>query len=1090
MKSHKNRRSNQARTTRMLIESFEPRLLLSTSAPFSDLATFVRAVKTATVVRTPNTPTPATWTGAAHDLNWSTAANWQNNTVPAPGQNVELPDVGSTQNIDVSEDVTVGSITLDGHYYLNNHTITVNGDITVDTTGSGINSPLIITHDTTVTVAGSTYFSINATSDGGNDFGLTKEGSGVLYLSPPTSSYTGATHLAHGTLGTSRHVDSTVTIDPDATLELRGTVGGVTGNGGTLSLGGGNSVFTSTANGDLTLPTGSTLRDFIGFDDDVNTEQDCQLIVTGSSINITDATLDIGVASNFTPEVGHSFTLIANQTGAPIVGTFAGLAEGAQTVINGVGYQISYLGGESGHDVTLTIASPADIWTGAGADNLWSNPDNWQGGAVPLSDDNVLIDNSASDTHVIDVDVPVTIGSMTLHEAYLHGESITLQGDLFDNGQSLVLDPIILTHDTTIQSSEGFLLLGGQISDGGNHFGLTIANNSAVIMVPFEINDANNPVLAGGTIDNTYTGDTNVSASILLVEGNLTSTVRFDTGSTFVTSGAVASLINSESDATSTFGAEAFNFISTPLPGTLIVDQNLLFSVGTGVQFILGGTEAGDGTTADASSQIHVLAGTIELGGADLSGSLSDGYAPANGDIITIIKNDTGTPVTGTFQDLAEGATVTIDNQAFTISYAGGESHNDVTLTAVAPATKLVIDQQPTDTAAGDTIESITVEIDDANGNLFSSDAAVTLTSDASVDGTLTVNAVDGIATFDDISITEAGDYSLTFTADDLTSATSDDFSITPGAPTTLVISQPPTDSARTGEAIGDVEVDVEDAFGNIVTDDASDVTISAESDGNPADDGVLAGTTTVTAENGVAVFSDLSITQPGTYSLTAEDGELDTATTDDLTITPAPLHTYNAVAGKKFSPITIDALEAFPDADPAPKTLSILIENESGKSVLAKNVSVKHNKAVLRDLSFNKAGTYTMTVTAPDNTAITNEIIITPAAPAKLTFVTQPAFTSGHTSVSVAVQDNFGNLTTAVDGATVTLRLTPRPAVAVHPQLRGTVTAKVVNGLATFSNISINRPVRDQFIATSGKLRQAKSNVFKNATSVSSARP
>ena len=37
-------------------------------------------------------------------------------------------------------------------------------------------------------------------------------------------------------------------------------------------------------------------------------------------------------------------------------------------------------------------------WTGGGADNLWSNPDNWVGGSVPTAGDRVKINGpSATD---------------------------------------------------------------------------------------------------------------------------------------------------------------------------------------------------------------------------------------------------------------------------------------------------------------------------------------------------------------------------------------------------------------------------------------------------------------------------------------------------------------------------------------------------------------------------------------------------------------------------------------------------------------------------------------------------------------------
>ena len=49
----------------------------------------------------------------------------------------------------------------------------------------------------------------------------------------------------------------------------------------------------------------------------------------------------------------------------------------------------------------LVILAPATVdaqiaWSGAGGDNLWSNPDNWVGGAVPTASNRVLINGPAA----------------------------------------------------------------------------------------------------------------------------------------------------------------------------------------------------------------------------------------------------------------------------------------------------------------------------------------------------------------------------------------------------------------------------------------------------------------------------------------------------------------------------------------------------------------------------------------------------------------------------------------------------------------------------------------------------------------------
>ena len=86
-----------------------------------------------------------------------------------------------------------------------------------------------------------------------------------------------------------------------------------------------------------------------------------------------------------------------------------------------------------------------------------------------------------------------------------------------------------------------------------------------------------------------------------------------------------------------------------------------------------------------------VASGPINLGGATLNASIGGGYTPTLGDQLTIIHNTSGSAITGTFAQLAEGSGVTISGSLFRITYQGGSSHQDVVLTAVAATTSTTI---------------------------------------------------------------------------------------------------------------------------------------------------------------------------------------------------------------------------------------------------------------------------------------------------------------------------------------------------------------------------------------------------------------
>lgn len=86
------------------------------------------------------------------------------------------------------------------------------------------------------------------------------------------------------------------------------------------------------------------------------------------------------------------------------------------------------------------------------------------------------------------------------------------------------------------------------------------------------------------------------------------------------------------------------------------------------------------GTAAGQYDQLNVT-GTVDLGSStQLSISHWNGFIPSLNSQFVIINNDGSDAITGTFQGLANGATVTVDGVTYTINYAGGDG-NDVVLT-------------------------------------------------------------------------------------------------------------------------------------------------------------------------------------------------------------------------------------------------------------------------------------------------------------------------------------------------------------------------------------------------------------------------
>ena len=212
------------------------------------------------------------------------------------------------------------------------------------------------------------------------------------------------------------------------------------------------------------------------------------------------------------------------------------------------------------------------------------------------------------------------------------------------------------------------------------------------------------------------------------------------------------------------------------------------------------------------------------------------------------------------------------------------------TVGAGAPSQVSII-RPPQNTAAGVAFTpSVQVAIQDAGGNTVSSATdAVTLSLDANpsggtLSGTVTVSAINGIATFPGLSIDKVGSgYTMAAAAAGLTGDTSPPFDILAGGANRLVfITQP------TGRVVGQlfspaIQVQVQDAAGNPVIAATNAITLVSSVAGT------LTGSATRGALGGTASFGNLAITVAGTaYTLTALSSGLTSATSDAFDIAPA----------------------------------------------------------------------------------------------------------------------------------------------------------------------------------------------------------
>src|SRR5437870_2371931 len=423
-------------------------------------------------------------------------------------------------------------------------------------------------------------------------------------------------------------------------------------------------------------------------------------------------------------------------------------------------------------------------------------------------------------------------------------------------------------------------------------------------------------------------------------------------------------------------------------------------------------------------------------------------------------------------------------------------------VTAPPAPTQLAFLQQPENLLAGHQFsQTVKVRADDAHGNKvasFRGNVTVALANNpggATLSGTTTVAAVDGIATFSDLSLDKTGaGYTLTASASGgaLVAPTSAAFDVAPGPATQLEFTVEPT-TATAGTALApSLRVTALDAAENLVPTFTGNVTVAFG--GTSGEGSTLGGTTPVAAVSGVATFVDLSLNKTGTgYTLTASASGFAPVTSTAFDITPGTAtqlafaqQPSTTVAGVAISPaVQVTALDAA--GNPVPGftgSVTIALGNNPGGSTLGGTTTVVavNGVASFADLSANKTGTnYWRTATATGlSRAASNAFTITAGTATELVFGTEPGTTVANHQISPAVKvralDAFGNIAAGFTGA-VTVALGSNAGGAT---LSGTTAVEAAGGVATFYDVSGNKTGTGYALtATAIGLSPATSSVF-----------
>ena len=462
----------------------------------------------------------------------------------------------------------------------------------------------------------------------------------------------------------------------------------------------------------------------------------------------------------------------------------------------------------------------------------------------------------------------------------------------------------------------------GSVSDGdgGANYSVTYLNSTAGAILPLAI------TVTANAVTKVYDGGTSVATATPSIDR--TPSITGGSLAAYAGPGGLDTADFSETYASATAGTQ------TLIPSGSVNDGNggLNYSVTfvdnpageithTAIKFLVTALTSGLPVTAGANflllveaedssnSIVTSYAGSPTLSSTDpkvltLPGALnfSSGYAYTLASLETVA----GGPWTITATD----ATNPLDkisgtSNSITVSNA---SASQVVLSTIA------------NTSAGTAI-GVTATVEDPYGNpVLGNSSSVTLTASgpgSALYGTDAMTAVNGVAAFstsgpgaNNVNIRLAGNgYQLTATAAlpggaGTFTATSDPFTVSSGPAVQLAFTTQP-EAVVAGAKTFTAGVTVEDLYGNAVTGDDSSVTVSLQKAATYTGDsnGLLSSTSgSLTAsdyqDNGVAAFSGLSISQPGTGYSAAGSGYYLKASDGSMSVNSAPFNTTLIVTG------------------------------------------------------------------------------------------------------------------------------------------------------------------------------------------------
>jgi autotransporter-associated beta strand protein len=764
----------------------------------------------------------------------------------------------------------------------------------------------------------------------------------------------------------------------------------------------------------------------------------------GSGYALSGNAISLAQGITTTYSSGTSSDTIDTQLGGPI-----SVGAGGELDLDGA------LTGSAG----LTVSGGGKVGLGGSASNTYAG--------TTVDDGSTLVLSKSGGAIAVPGDLVIGDGTSaamvqdTASNQIATGSSVTINDDgtLALNGNSESIGDLTMTGGN-VTTGAGTLTLGGDVTvnapsnlDSSSIVGhldldgsartFTVANGSAAtdLSISAVISDstAGITVTGAGTVDlsgkNTYSGTTTIdgSGTTLLVDGTV-GDVQVDAGATLGGSGTVGAVNSTGGTLSPGDGNGALT------AGSLILDTNSTFAAQ-----LAGPTTTGFGEV--------VTGGAVILGGT-LDATLIDGYTPKVGNQLTLIRNTSGSGVSGTFSGLPEGSTDVIDGYPFQITYKGG-SGDDVVLTALPFTTTTTISASTSNSTYGQSVTFtavVSTSPQNPPGGTLTGEVAFydgNPTAGGEQLGVVNVNSQHN-ATFSTNKLNVTGSPHQIYAVYD-PSASSNFASSTTTQPASVTINPLTIAGSLTGSVTksydgtttatlssgnyqlsgvinGDVVSLTGPTVGTYDTKDvgtAKTVSVSGLSLSGPDAANYVLANDSATGRVGVIVAKALTVT-----GITAQDKVYDGNTSATINTGAATLS--GVIVGDDVSLVTSGALGSF--ADPNAGT---------GKSVLVTGLS----------LSGGDAGEYTIASPIDATASITPAHLTVTANPATMTYGgTVPALTD--TISGLVGIDTPGS---ALSGSLATTATSSSP-VGGYPITQGTLTA--VNGNYTINFVGANLSV------------------------------